>query len=284
MSQPGFAARREAFGRLHERGCFVMPNPWDIGTARALGKMGFKALASTSAGFAFTRGLPDSATALTREMVLTHVGELVAATDLPMNADFQSGYAVDAAGVGESVRMCVELGVAGLSIEDATGDADEPLYELEEAVDRLRAARAAIDASGAGVVLTGRAECFLVGHPDPLAESIRRLEAYASAGADVLFAPGVKKREEIAAIVSAVRPRPVNVLMGWNTGLTVSDLAGLGVRRVSVGSALARAAWAGFLRAASKIAGEGSFAGFEEVVSFAEVNSMVRDERACGRM
>lgn len=268
------ARRRAAFRELHERGCFVIPNPWDVGTARCLQQMGFKALATTSAGFAFSRGLPDTVSALTRDLILRHVAEMVRATDLPVNADFQSGCAGDADGVGESVRMCVETGVAGLSIEDSTGDHDHPLYEMSEAVERLRAAREAIDASGPGVLLTARAECYLVGHSDPLTESIRRLRAYADAGADVLFAPGPSERRDIQAIVEAAGPKPVNVLMCANTGLGVSDLAGLGVRRISVGSALARSAWAGFLRAARLIATGGSFAGFDSNATFEELNAM----------
>lgn len=269
-----FAAHRATFRGLHERGCFVMPNPWDAGTARFLRSLGFPALATTSAGLGFSQGLPDTPAALRRDKVIAHVAEIVGAAGLPVNADFQSGYAADAEGVAESVRLCVATGVAGLSIEDATADADRPLYEVAEAVDRVRAARAAIDASGTGVVLTARAECFLVGHADALRESIRRLEAYAAAGADVLFAPGVKTRDEIRAVVAAVAPRPVNVLMSAHTGLRVSDLAELGVRRVSVGSALARAAWTGFMRAAREIAEAGSFAGFDGAVSFAELNSL----------
>lgn len=272
----GISPRCAAFQALHQSGYFVIPNPWDIGTARSLQRMGFKALATTSAGFAFSRGLPDDVAVLTREMVLSHVAEIAAATDLPINADFQSGYAADADGVAESVRLCIATGVAGLSIEDATGDPNAPLYEITEAVDRLRAARAAIDASSSGVLLTARAECFLVGHPDPLHESVRRLQAYADAGADVLYAPGPRKREEILAIVEAVRPKPVNVLVSSNTGLSISTLAELGVRRVSVGSALARAAWAGFLRAASGLAEEGSFTGFDPLASFDELNEMFR--------
>lgn len=272
---PDFSTQRSAFRSLHESGCFVIPNPWDIGTTLYLRKLGFKAVATTSAGFAFSRGLPDSATALPRAMVLGHIAEIVsAAAELPVNADFQSGYAADPEGIADSVRRCIETGVAGLSIEDATGDPQGPLYELAEAVDRLRAARAAIDASGTGVLLTARAECYLVGHPDPLRESIRRLQAYSEAGADVLFAPGPREREDIRAIVASAGRKPVNVLMSANTGLRVRDLAELGVRRVSVGSALARAAWAGFIRAAQPLAGEGSFTGFDGVTAFAELNSL----------
>ena len=272
--------RRAAFRRLHEGGCFVIPNPWDIGTARYLAHLGFKALATTSSGFSFTRALPDTDWAVPCDMALAHIAEIVAATDLPVNADFESGYAHDPEGVAENVRLCVETGVAGLSIEDSTGDRDEPLYDLDHAVDRIRAARAAIDSTGADVLLTGRAECYLVGHADPLRESIRRLEAYAEAGADVLYAPGPRKRDDIRAIVSAVAPKPVNLLMSSNTGLKVADIAELGVRRISVGSSLARAAWTGFIRAARLIGEEGSFAGFDGSVSFAELNGFFRKDLA----
>lgn len=271
-------ARRAAFAALHRTGCFVIPNPWDVGSAVVLQKLGFKALATTSAGFAFSRGLPDDPKVLPRDAVLAHLSDIVAAADLPVNADFQSGYADNAEGVGESVRRCVATGVAGLSIEDATGDRACPLYELPEAVDRLRAARAAIDASGGGVLLTARAECFLVGHADPLRESIRRLQAYSQAGADVLFAPGARQPDEIRAIIAAAAGKPVNVLMSANTGLRMADLAALGVRRVSLGSALARAAWAGFLRAARLLAGEGSFAGLDPLAPFDELNQMLRPD------
>jgi len=270
----GLEERRRRFEELHSGGCFVMPNPWDVGTARYLASLGFPALATTSAGFGFSRGLPDSALVMSREMVLRHVAEIVGATGLPVNADYQAGYSNDAAGVAESVRLCVEAGVAGVSIEDATGRPERPLYEMAEAVERLTAARRSIDATGTGVVLTGRAECFLVGHADPLRESARRLEAYAAAGADVLFAPGVRERDDIRAIVAAVRPRPVNVLMSANTGMRVADLAELGVRRVSVGSALARAAWGAFIRAAGPLASEGSFSGLEGASTFAELSAL----------
>ena len=271
---PDISLHRAAFRKLHESGCFVIPNPWDIGSAMYLKSLGFRALATSSAGFGFSRGLPDSVTALPRNAVLQHVAEIVEAADLPVNADFQSGYADAAQGVAESVRLCVETGVAGLSIEDSTGRREQPLYELSEAVDRLRAARAAIDATGVDVLLTGRAECFLVKHPDALRESVRRLQAYAEAGADVLFAPGVSTREQIRTIVSAVSPKPVNVLVGSHIGLRVPDLAELGVRRISVGSALARAAWTGFIRAARKIASEGSFEGLDDLTSFDELNTL----------
>jgi 2-methylisocitrate lyase-like PEP mutase family enzyme len=269
-------ARRAAFRELHESGCFVIPNPWDIGTARYLRHLGFKALATTSSGFSFSKGLPDTDWAVPRDAALAHIAEIVAATDLPVNADFESGYAHEAEDVAHNVRLCVETGVAGLSIEDATGNPDKPLYDLAHAAERIRAARAAIDATGAHVLLTGRAECYLVGHPDPLRESIRRLQAYAEAGADVLYAPGPRTREDIKAIVDAVAPKPVNILMSMNTGLTVKDIAALGARRISVGSSLARTAWGGFINAARLIAEEGSFAGFDGAIAFDDLNEFFR--------
>ncbi|MGI8991805.1 MAG: isocitrate lyase/PEP mutase family protein [Bryobacteraceae bacterium] len=273
-----FHARRARFQKLHESGCFVIPNPWDAGTARYLRHLGFQAVATTSSGLAFSLGLPDTDWAVPRDAVLDHITGIVAAADLPVNADFESGYAHDPEGVAKNVRLCVETGVAGLSIEDATGDRKKPLYDLAAAVERIRAARAAIDESQSGVLLTARAECYLVGHADPLHESIRRLQAYAEAGADVLYAPGPRTREDIQAIVAAVSPKPVNVLMSANTGLRVSDLAEMGVRRVSVGSSLARAAWTGFIQAAKAIAEEGSFAGFGGAVPYAELNDFFRDD------
>jgi len=273
-----FSAQRAAFRKLHESGCFVIPNPWDVGTARYLQGLGFKALATTSAGFAFSRGLPDSDWAVPRDMVLEHIAEIVAAVDLPVNADFEGGYAHEPEGVAANVRLCVETGVAGLSIEDATGDREKPLYELPLAVERIHAAREAIDASGADVLLTARAECFLVGHTDPLREGVKRLQAYSEAGVDVLYAPGPQEREQIETIVAAVSPKPVNVLMSANNGLTVADVAAMGVRRVSVGSSLARAAWTGFIHAAKLIAEEGSFAGFDGLVSGRELNDFFRKD------
>jgi len=276
MATIDFTARRAAFRKLHESGCFVIPNPWDIGTARYLRHLGFQALATTSAGLAFSRGLPDSDCAVPRDAVLAHVAEIVASVDLPVNADFESGYAHDPEGVATSVRLCVETGVAGLSIEDSTGDRSKPLFDLPVAVERMHAARAAIAQSG--VLLIGRAECFLVGHPDPLKESIRRLQAYAEAGADILYAPGVRTRADIQAIVSAVSPKPVNVLMSANTGLKVSDLAAIGVRRVSVGSSMARAAWGGFIRAAKEIQEQGSFTAFDDCAPYPELNGFFRED------
>ncbi|HEY8566016.1 MAG TPA: isocitrate lyase/phosphoenolpyruvate mutase family protein [Beijerinckiaceae bacterium] len=275
-----FAARRAAFRALHAEGCFALPNPWDIGTARFLRRLGFKALATTSSGFSFSRGLPDTDWAVPLDAALTYIAEIVAATELPVSADFESGYAHDPDGVARNVAACVATGVAGLSIEDATGDKAKPLYDLDHAVERIKAARAAIDASGADVLLTARAECYLVGHEDPLTESIRRLQAYAEAGADVLYTPGPRRREDIKAVVQAVAPKPVNVIMSSNTGLTLDDLAELGVRRVSVGSALARAAWTGFIRAARLIADEGRFNGFDATISFNDLNTFFREDFA----
>jgi 2-methylisocitrate lyase-like PEP mutase family enzyme len=273
MPSPEFVARRAKFRQLHQSGCFVLPNPWDIGTALYLHGLGFKALATTSAGLAFSRGLPDAEWAVSRDTMLEHIAEIVASTDLPVNADFESGYAHEPEGVAQNVRRCVETGVAGLSIEDATGNREKPLYELPLAVERIKAARAAIDGSGEDVLLTARAECFLVGHSEPLRESIRRLKAYAEAGADVLYAPGPTKREDIHAIVEGAGGKPVNVLLSSNTGLAIADLAELGVRRVSLGSSLARAAWTGFIRAAREIAEQGTATAFDGMVSYGELNA-----------
>ena len=267
-----YTERRRAFRRLHESGCFVIPNPWDAGSARYLQHLGFKALATTSAGCAWTNGAPDGGAGL--DATLANVRAIVEATDLPVNADFEAGFAGTPEGVAAHVATCVSAGVAGLSIEDSTGQREQPLYELPEAVARLTAARTAIDASQTGTLLVGRAECYLTGHPDPLGESIRRLTAYANAGADVLFAPGVATRDDIAAIVSSVAPKPVNVVMSRFTGLTVADLAGLGVRRISVGGALARVAWTAFTKAAQTIARDGVFTGFEGTLSGPEINGL----------
>lgn len=262
------------FRQLHEQGCFVMPNPWDAGTAIALAAMGFPALATTSAGFAFAGGRPDTPTALSVDAVLGNIAEIVDATDLPVNADFQAGYADDLAGLAENVKRCVATGVAGLSIEDARDSTEDPLFSLPEAVERVSVARSAIDESGADVLLTARAECFLTGHPAPLTEAITRLQAFAEAGADVLYAPGLRSREDIATVVDSVRPYPVNVLIGSDTGLTVSDLAALGVRRISVGSALSRVAWGAFLSAARQIADDGRFGGLAQAAPFDELNTL----------
>ena len=273
---PSLAEKRSAFRRLHESGCFVIPNPWDVGTARYLQHLGFKALATTSAGAAFSLGKPDNET-LTRDEMLAHIHTVVAASDLPVNADFEAGYATNTKELVENVQLCVETGVAGLSIEDNTGRRDQPLYDLGDAVDRIRAARKAIDWTGADVMLVGRAECYLVGNPD-LQETVDRLVAYAQAGADCLYAPGIRSRDEIAAIVLAVAPKPVNVLVGHASDLTVGDLAALGVRRISVGSAMARAAWGGFIRAARSISERGRFDGFADAAPHAELNKFFRDD------
>jgi 2-methylisocitrate lyase-like PEP mutase family enzyme len=267
--------KRAAFQALHQSGCFVIPNPWDVGTARFLQHLGFKALATTSAGVACSRGLPDAA--VTRDVTLEHIREVAAATDLPVSADFQGGYAGDVDGVERNVGLCLETGIAGLSIEDASGARDEPLHPFEVAVARVRAARAAIDRAGAGVVLTARSEGFIVGRPD-LDETVRRLRAFSEAGADCLYAPGLKTREQISAVVKAVAPKAVNVLVAADTGLTVAELAALGVRRISVGSALARVAWTAFMRAAGEIAREGRFESFGGLASYAELDAFFRDD------
>jgi 2-methylisocitrate lyase-like PEP mutase family enzyme len=271
---PAQSAAIASFRALHSSGCFVLPNPWDVGTARYLQHLGFQALATTSAGFAFSRGLPDGAEAVPLDTMLAHIREIVAATPLPVNADFQSGYAHEPEGVAANVALCVATGVAGLSIEDATGDGASPLYEHRLAVDRVRAARAAIDASGIPVVLTARCEAWLVGHPDPARVALARLVAFAEAGADCLYAPGVRDPQEIAAMVKAVAPRPVNVLVSAPGPLSVARLADLGVRRISVGSALARVAWGAFIRAARGIATAGSFDGLGDAAPFGELNGL----------
>jgi 2-methylisocitrate lyase-like PEP mutase family enzyme len=274
-ANPRQAAAVARFRAMHQSGCFVLPNPWDAGTAVYLYHLGFEALATTSAGVAFARGRPDATPALPLDDMLAHIREVVAATPLPVNADFQSGYADEPEGVAAAVRLCLATGVAGLSIEDNTGNAASPLYEANLAIERIRAARDAIDASGIPVVLTGRCEAWLVGQPDPFRMALDRLVAYAEAGADCLYAPGVCEPDEIAAIVKAVSPKPVNVLMhGPSKILSVSRLADLGVRRVSVGSALARVAWGAFLRAAQSIAATGTFDAFADAASFAEINDV----------
>ena len=270
------AARRTAFRSLHERGCFVIPNPWDVGSARYLQHLGFPALATTSAGCAFSNGLPDTGgeSGLIRDRNLAYIASITAAVDLPVSADFMSGYGREPEDVAESVARCVATGVAGLSIEDSTGDSASPLYDLPIAVERVRAARQAIDRSGHDVLLTARAECYHVGHSDPLRESIRRLQAYAAAGADVLFAPGPQTPAEIAALVEAVAPRPFNLLVVRDIGLRVDDIAALGVRRISVGGALALAAWTSFMHAAQALRSEGSFAGLANLVPYPEINGL----------
>lgn len=275
-SQAALAARRTAFRALHERGCFVIPNPWDVGSARYLQHLGFPALATTSAGFAFSQGLPDSGddAVVSRDRNLAYIADITAAVDVPVSADFISGYGMTPEDVAESVTRCVATGVAGLSIEDATGNASSPLYDLPIAVARVRAARQAIDRSGEDVLLTARAECYHVGHPDPFRESVRRLQAYVAAGADVLFAPGPQTPDEIGALVAAVAPRALNLLVVRDIGLSVQAIAALGVRRISVGGALALAAWTGFIHAAQTLKSEGSFAGLADLVPYAEINEL----------
>jgi 2-methylisocitrate lyase-like PEP mutase family enzyme len=272
---PSPAEKRATFRKLHTQGCFVIPNPWDVGSARYLQGLGYKALASTSAGFAFTQGLADGA--VPRAMMLSHFHEIAAATDVPLNADFEGGFADAPEGVAESVKLCVETGVAGLSIEDSTSDPAVPLYDFELALARVRAARAAIDAAGGEVMFTARSEGFIRGRPD-LEETMRRLKAFAAAGADCLYAPGIKTRDEIAAVVKAVAPKPVNFLMSAATELTVNDLAGLGVRRISLGGTLARVAWTAVIRVARDIAENGKFDSLAGTMSNPELNAFFRED------
>ena len=257
------AEKVEAFHALHAKGCFVMPNPWDAGSAVALAQLGFKALATTSAGLAWSLGRPDNG--VFRNEALDHLRLITGAVDLPVNADFEGGFADEPHGVGVNVKLAAETGIAGLSIEDSTGDDFEPLYPIDLAVERIRAARQAIDESGTGVLLTGRSEGFVAGRPD-LGETIHRLKAYADAGADCLYAPGISTAEQIAAIVAAVAPKPVNLLV-HKPFITVAEAAALGVRRISVGGTLARTAWAGFLAAAEEIASDGTFTRFVDLPS-----------------
>lgn len=271
--RPSIADKRRAFHRLHETSCFVIPNPWDVGSARYLQGLGFKALATTSSGFAWSHGHPDGG--MSRDRVLDHLAEMVEATDVPINADFEHGFAPDAAGLADSVRLAVQTGVAGLSIEDSTGNQSQPLFDTDVAVERMRAARKAIDKAGADTMLVGRAECFLVGQPD-IDHAIARLRAYANAGADCLYAPGISSVEHISAVVAAIHPKPVNLLIGFNADLTLAQIAELGVRRVSVGGALARAAWGGFMRAANLILEQGRFDGFADAASGGTLNKIFR--------
>jgi 2-methylisocitrate lyase-like PEP mutase family enzyme len=269
------AQRRERFQQLHQSGCFVMPNPWDVGSARLLAQLGFSALATTSAGFAWTRGRAD--TQMSLDEVLAHVDEIAKAVDVPVNADFEGGYAIEPAAVGAHVAMAMGTAISGISIEDSSGDAAQPLLAFELAVERVRAARSAIDTSGTGVVLTGRSEGFIAGRPD-IAETIRRLVAYAEAGADCLYAPGLRSESDIAAVVHAVAPKAVNVLVGSDF-TTVDALAHLGVRRISIGGALARTAWGGFLRTAREISSSGTFEALRDAVPFDEIDKALRQNK-----
>ncbi|MBC8029255.1 MAG: isocitrate lyase/phosphoenolpyruvate mutase family protein [Pyrinomonadaceae bacterium] len=263
------------FRALHDSGCFVLPNPWDVGTSVYLERLGFEALATTSAGFAFSRGLPDTASAIDLNDMIGHIREVVRATRLPVNADFQNGFADEPQGVAENVALCIATGVAGLSIEDSSESVDGGLYEFSLAVERVKAAVTAIDASGVPVVLTARCEVYLVGANDPLRVALDRLVAFAEAGADCLYAPGVTDPDQIAAIVKAVSPKPVNVLVSRpNPALSISSLTDLGVRRISVGSALSLVAWGSFMRAAQTLKETGSFEGFAGGASYAELNAL----------
>ncbi len=273
---PSISDKRKTFRSLHEQGCFVIPNPWDVGSARYLQHLGFKALATTSLGFAYAAGYADGE--VPRGLMLDHIAELTEISDVPVNADFEGGYAHDPEGVAESVTMCVATGVAGLSIEDSTGDKERPLYPFDQALARIKAARAAIDATGEDVMLTARTEGFIRGRPD-MDETLRRLKAFADAGADCLYAPGIKTREEIRTVTSAVAPMPVNVLIGWPSDLSVSDVAALGARRISVGGSLARAAWGGFIRAARQLSEGGCFGGFADAAPAADLNAFFREDR-----
>ena len=271
--RPSIADRRRTFRKMHETGCFIIPNPANPGEARYLQSLGFKAVATTSSGFAWSRARPDNG--ITREMALAHLREMVEATDLPVNADFEGGFAAEPAGVAENVRLAVETGVAALSIEDSTGDASRPLYDVSLAVERMRAARRSIDGTGGDTLLVGRAECYLVGRPN-LDETIARLRAYSDAGADCLYSPGIRTREDITAVVKAVAPKPVNLLIGWASELTVADIGALGVRRISVGGALARCAWGGFIRAAKLMVEEGRFDGLANAAAGADLNGLFK--------
>jgi 2-methylisocitrate lyase-like PEP mutase family enzyme len=268
------ADKCRTFRDLHAAGCFVIPNPWNVGTARMLQGLGFKALATTSSGYAHSQGLPDGAH--TCAEVLAHFRDIASATDLPVNADFENGYADDPLQLAENVARCVATGVAGLSIEDATGDDAEPLYDFDTAVARLKVARAAIDRTGSKVLLTARTEGFIRGRPD-LEETIRRLKAFADAGADCLYSPGIKTREQIEATVKAVAPKPVNFLNSGAFGFSVSDLADMGVRRISVGGTLARVAMDAFIKSAREIAEDGKFDSFAGTITNAELNTFFSD-------
>jgi methylisocitrate lyase len=266
-------ARVERFRQLHRSGCFVIPNPWDGGSARVLEQLGFPALATTSSGFAWTMGRPDNHVSL--EEALAHFRSISGAVSVPVNADFEGGFAVEPETVAKNVILAARTGVAGLSIEDSTGNAADPLYEFDLAVGRIEAARTAIDETGSGVLLTARCEAFLVGRPD-LAETIRRLKAFADAGADCLYAPALRKISDIRAVVEAVAPKPVNALVAADF-TTVAELTSIGVRRISVGGALARTAWSGFLAAAREIAENGTFSALGRAIPFAEINGLFKD-------
>lgn len=273
MTRPTVSDKRAAFREMHRAGCFLLPNPWDAGSVRLLERLGYRALATTSAGYAWSQGQADGQ--LSRDDTLAHMRYMAAMSDLPINADFESGFGATPEAVFDSVSLALETGVAGLSIEDSTGDPAQPVRDKAQAVERLQAARAAIDAGGGDTLLVGRAENYFVGRPD-LDDTVERLLAYSQAGADCLYAPGLRTREEIQTVVQAVAPKPVNVLIGWNSELTVEALAELGVRRISVGGALARAAWGGFIDAARRMIEQGRFDGFGGAPSGAELNELMR--------
>jgi methylisocitrate lyase len=272
------AERVRIFRGLHESGCFVIPNPWDVGSARLLAQLGFPALATTSSGYAWSLGRADNR--VTLDEALAHCQAIAEAVAVPVNADFEGGFATEPEGVHANVARATATGVAGLSIEDSTGDPAHPLFDFTLAVERVRAARGAVDESGTGLILTGRSEGFIAGRPD-LAETIRRLAAYAEAGADCLYAPGLRSLSDVAAVVRAVAPKPVNVLVGGDF-TTVAQLAQAGVRRISVGGALARVAWTAFLAAATEIAEKGSFSRFAGIVPFATINGAFAPDRPPG--
>jgi 2-methylisocitrate lyase-like PEP mutase family enzyme len=275
-SRPSTADKRKTFRKLHEAGCFVIPNPWNVGSARYLQGLGFKALATTSSGHAHSEGYADGAQS--RDDVVAHYRELAEATDIPLNADFENGFADDPAGVADNVTRCIATGVAGLSIEDSPNNSTTPLYDFDLSVARVKAARAAVDRAGGDVVFTARAENFIRGVPD-LDDAIRRLKAYAAAGADCLYAPGIKTREQIEAVVKAVAPKPVNFLNSGAFGFTVDDIAAMGVRRISVGGSLARVAMHAFIRVATEIAKDGKFDGFAGLISNPELNKFFSEDR-----
>jgi 2-methylisocitrate lyase-like PEP mutase family enzyme len=277
MTSDLYAARRAAYRKLHENGCFVQPNPWDAGTARWLRAQGFPALATTSAGFAWTKGRSDMDVPL--DMMLGHIAELVEAVpDVPVNADFENGYAQDEATLARNVKLCIATGVAGLSIEDATGDPASPLYDFDTALSRIRVARKAVDETGSGVMLTARAEAFLHGHSDPLPEVCKRLAAFAEAGADVLYAPGPRTEKDMREVIAAAGGKPVNIIVFADIGMSVDDIAKLGARRISIGSALAKAAWTGFINATAQLAEKGSFSGFATNVASPVMNGFFEND------
>jgi 2-methylisocitrate lyase-like PEP mutase family enzyme len=278
-SRPTVSDKRRTFRKLHESGCFVIPNPWNVGTARYLQGLGFKALATTSSGFAHAQGYADGG--LDLDAVLAHFAEIAAGADVPLNADFEDGLADDLDGLTHNVTRCIATGVAGLSIEDSPNNGRTPLYELDTAIARVKVARAAIDRAGGEVVFTARAENFIRG-VDDLDDAIRRLKAYAAAGADCLYAPGIKTREQIEAVVKAVAPKPVNFLNSGAYGFTVADLAAMGVRRISVGGSLARVAMHAFIRTATEIAKDGKFDGFDGLISNPELNKFFSEDRKAG--